>query len=223
MEKILERFIKYVKIDTTSSEETGTLPSTEGQRVLAQILKNELEELGVSEVSVTDDCFVLARIPASAGHESAKTVGLLAHLDTAPDCSGKDVKPMIHKNYNGGVLQLEHGITIDPDTDHATEVGIGLAAFGGYRVPAGNICSIDVFTGPYYGIAINQHQTVSGHHRFDLFNKSSLRWRFGLGLNVWRLTVGAYFDLSMLKIENTPWSQNERESNVVSVGIGYNF
>ncbi len=116
MERILERFIKYVKIDTTSSEETGTLPSTEGQRVLAQVLKKELEELGVSEVSVTDDCFVLARIPASAGHESAKKVGLLAHLDTAPDCSGKDVKPMIHKAYDGGVLQLEHGISIDPET-----------------------------------------------------------------------------------------------------------
>ena len=73
MERILERFIKYVKIDTTSSEETGTLPSTEGQRVLAQVLKKELEELGVSEVSVTDDCFVLARIPASASEEGGVT------------------------------------------------------------------------------------------------------------------------------------------------------
>lgn len=79
------------------------------------------------------------------------------------------------------------------------------------------------FTGPYYGIAINQHQTVSGHHRFDLFNKSSLRWRFGLGVNVWRLTVGASFDLGLLKFDKESRWYDDRESNVVSVGIGYNF
>ena len=132
------------------------------------------------------------------------------------------VQPRLSVYYEHHEIDMLDGITIDPDTDHATEVGIGLAAFGGYRVPAGNICSIDVFTGPYYGIAINQHQTVSGHHRFDLFNKSSLRWRFGLGLNVWRLTVGASFDLGLLKV-SPEWEHSDRESNVVSVGIGYNF
>ena len=145
-------------------------------------------------------------------------------------CLGKGffVRPELsfyYRNYSRirgiGNTNTVHGPS-DKD-NHASETGIGIAAFGGYRVPAGKICSIDFFTGPYYGIAINQHKTDQGYHFFDLRNKSSLRWRFGLGVNVWRLTVGASFDLSMLKIGNTPWAQNERESNVVSVGIGYNF
>ena len=133
------------------------------------------------------------------------------------------VQPRLSVYYEHHEIDMLDGITIDPDTDHATEVGIGLAAFGGYRVPAGTICSIDFFTGPYNGISINQHQTVSGHHRFDLFNKSSLRWRFGLGVNVWRLTVGASFDLGLLKFDKESRWYDDRESNVVSVGIGYNF
>lgn len=106
--------------------------------------------------------------------------------------------------------------------DHLTEVGFGVACLGGYRFPVGKEFSVDLQTGPYYGIAIDQHQTVFGHHRFDLYNKSSLRWRFGLGLNVWRLTVDASFDLGLLKVRPER-EHSDRESNVVSVGIGYNF
>lgn len=106
--------------------------------------------------------------------------------------------------------------------DHLTEVGFGVACLGGYRFPVGKEFSVDLQTGPYYGIAIDQHQTIFGHHRFDLYNKSSLRWRFGLGLNVWRLTVNASFDLGLLKVRPER-EHSDCESNVVNVGIGYNF
>ena len=106
--------------------------------------------------------------------------------------------------------------------DHLTEVGFGVACLGGYRFPVGKEFNVDLQTGPYYSIAFDQHQTIFGHHRFDLYNKSSLRWRFGLGLNVWRLTVDASFDLGLLKVRPER-EHSDRESNVVSVGIGYNF
>lgn len=110
--------------------------------------------------------------------------------------------------------------------DHTTEVGIGVACFGGYRFPIAKL-SLDVLTGPYYGIAINQHETFQTRHYFDLYNKSSLRWRFGVGLNVWKLTVSASFDVGMLQqkaYNDTLWEwTEEKESNVVSVGLSYNF
>lgn len=82
--------------------------------MLAQLLKEELRELGLKDAEVTENCFVFATIPASCGCEDRQTIGLLAHLDTAPDCIGKDVKPCVHKNYQGGSLALENGLTIDP-------------------------------------------------------------------------------------------------------------
>ncbi len=111
---LLERFLKYVKIDTASDEEAGRIPSCEGERDLAQLLKKELDEIGASETEVTDDCFVFATIPASEGCENARTVGLLAHLDTAPDCPGKNVKPCVHEAYDGGIITLDNGLKIDP-------------------------------------------------------------------------------------------------------------
>ena len=110
---------------------------------------------------------------------------------------------------------------------HASETGVGFAVFAGYRIPAGKL-SVDLFTGPYYSIAIDQHETYERlyagdsaptvSHDMNQFNTSSLRWRFGVGLNVWRLTISASFDIGVLKIDS-----NLRESNVAGVGIGYNF
>lgn len=111
---LLERFFEYVKINTTSNEDAGCIPSFEGERDLAKLLKKELEDMGAEEIEVTDACFVFATIPASKGYENTKTVGLLAHLDTAPDCSGENVKPCIHRAYDGGVISLENGLKIDP-------------------------------------------------------------------------------------------------------------
>lgn len=114
MNNLLERFIRYVKIDTTASEETGTIPSFSGEWDLAYLLKNEMLEMGIEDAEVTDNCFVFGTIPASPGCDDAKTIGLLAHLDTAADCIGKNVKPKVHKAYKGGGIKLDNGLIIDP-------------------------------------------------------------------------------------------------------------
>lgn len=114
MNHLLERFLRYVKIDTTSKEEAGTIPSFDGEWELARLLKGELLELGIEDAEVTKNGFVFGTIPASKGCENAKTIGLLAHLDTAPDCIGKNVNPQLHKGYQGGEIVLENGLKIDP-------------------------------------------------------------------------------------------------------------
>lgn len=114
MVNLLECFLNYVKIDTTSDQDAGVIPSFEGERVLAGVLRDELLKLGVIDAEVTDDCFVFGTIHASKGCENSKTVGLLAHLDTAPDCSGKNVKPQVHKAYDGGTIVLSNDVFIDP-------------------------------------------------------------------------------------------------------------
>ena len=114
MDDILKRFLKYVAIDTTSNDESKTIPSFAGERDLADLLKTELCEMGVEDAEVTENCFVFATVPATKGYENKKTIGLLAHLDTAPDCIGKNVQPRIHTKYAGQILELEDNVVIDP-------------------------------------------------------------------------------------------------------------
>jgi len=101
-----ERFIKYVVIDTQSCEEAKNVPSTEKQFKLAELLKKELEALGLERVQMTDNAYVYAFLPASEGMENEPTIGLIAHLDTATDFSGSDVRPLIHEGYNGRDINL---------------------------------------------------------------------------------------------------------------------
>ena len=101
-----ERFIKYAVIDTQSCEDSKTVPSTEKQFRLAELLKKELEELGLERVQMTDNAYVYAFLPASEGMENEPTIGLIAHLDTATDFSGSDVRPLIHEGYNGRDISL---------------------------------------------------------------------------------------------------------------------
>lgn len=95
MTKLVERFLKYVKFDTESSETSGTHPSSEGQRVLAEELKKELEAMGAKDIYLSELSYLYATIPASPDRASEPALGFLAHLDTSPDASGKDVKPSI--------------------------------------------------------------------------------------------------------------------------------
>lgn len=101
-----ERFIKYAVIDTQSSEDAQSVPSTEKQFKLAELLKKELEALGLERVQMTDNAYVYAFLPASEGMENEPTIGLIAHLDTATDFSGSDVRPLIHEGYNGRDINL---------------------------------------------------------------------------------------------------------------------
>ena len=112
-----ERFIKYVTVCTESSDESGLHPSTPEQFELANILKDELSAIGCADVRVDEKCYLYARIPASAGCEGAPKIGFIAHLDTAPDFSGKNVKPVITENYDGGDFKYPAADRIlTPDT-----------------------------------------------------------------------------------------------------------
>src|SRR4029077_4431962 len=96
---LLSRFLRYVGVDTQSDETNNTFPSTPGQLVLLKMLKQELSELGAADVQMTRDGYVGASIPANTRKARVPTLAFLAHVDTAPDCSGKNVKPIVHRKY----------------------------------------------------------------------------------------------------------------------------
>ena len=113
---ITERFLNYVSFDTQSDEETNMTPSTPGQMTFAKFLKAELESMGLSEISLDDNGYLMATLPANCDIE-CPTVGFIAHLDTSPDMSGKKVKPRIVENYDGKeiVLNSENKIILSPE------------------------------------------------------------------------------------------------------------
>ena len=115
MEKLIDRFLKYVSFETTSDEESGVTPSTPGQMVLAKYLKEELENLGLQEVFLDENGYLYATLPANTSKQ-VPVVGFIAHMDTAPDMSGKNVTPRIVQNYDGGdiVLNAAESIVLSP-------------------------------------------------------------------------------------------------------------
>ena len=110
---IVERFLKYVSFDTQSSEESETTPSTEKQWALARYLEQELKELGFEEVELDGNGYLYATLPANTDQQ-IPTIGFIAHMDTSPDASGKDVKPRIVKAYDGSDIVLSDGIVTSP-------------------------------------------------------------------------------------------------------------
>ena len=110
-EKITERFLKYVKFDTTADPNNFACPSTEGQRVFANYLVEELKKLGLEDANVDENSYVMATLKGNT--EGVDTIGFISHLDTAPDITGKNVKPRVIKNYNGEdiILNEEQNIT----------------------------------------------------------------------------------------------------------------
>ena len=110
---VTERFLKYIKFETTSNENIDCCPSTNGQTVLAEVLRNELEEIGLADVEVSKDGYVYATIESNTD-ENIPTVGFIAHMDTSPDASGKDVKARIVSNYDSSDITLnkEKNITL---------------------------------------------------------------------------------------------------------------
>ena len=110
---VTDRFLKHVTFDTQSSEETGTTPSTPGQRVFAEALVKELEALGLEDISIDEHSYVMATLPANTDSEETPVIGFIAHLDTSPDMSGKDVNPRI-VSYLGGdiILNKEDNVVL---------------------------------------------------------------------------------------------------------------
>ena len=105
VKSVLDRFLEYVSFDTQSDENSETVPSTGKQRLLAQVLAEELEAMGASEVTVTETGYVTAVLPATC-EEKIPSLGWIAHMDTSPALSGKNVKPRIVKKYLGGDICL---------------------------------------------------------------------------------------------------------------------
>ncbi|PHI18557.1 peptidase T [Lewinellaceae bacterium SD302] len=103
---IESRFIRYVKIDTQSDPHSTTYPSTEKQKDLSRLLVRELKELGIEDAEMNEHGLVYATIPASPGCEDAPTICFCSHVDTSPDASGKNIKPIVHRNYAGQDLVL---------------------------------------------------------------------------------------------------------------------
>lgn len=105
--KVEERLLKYVSYWTTSDETNNQIPSSDREFELARELEKELKELGLDKVILTDNCYVYGLLPATPGMKSKKAVGFIAHIDTAPDFSGENVKPQIISNYDGNDVLLK--------------------------------------------------------------------------------------------------------------------
>ena len=110
--ELKDRFLKYVSFDTQSDESSETFPSTAKQRVLLDYLAEEMKALGLTEVTVDKYGYAMGTIPATPGCEKAPVIGFIAHVDTAPDMSGADVKPHVIENYDGKDIRLNAGVTM---------------------------------------------------------------------------------------------------------------
>ena len=113
---VIERFLKYVSFDTQSDETTEITPSTSKQMVFAKYLQSELEDLGLEDISLDENGYLFATLPANVDRD-IPTIGFIAHMDTSPDMSGKDVKPRIVADYQGQDIPLceEEGIILSPN------------------------------------------------------------------------------------------------------------
>ena len=105
--RVEERLLKYVSYWTTSDEECRQIPSSERQFELGKVLEQELRDLGLEKVTLTDHCYVYGLLPATKGYADKPAVGFISHIDTAPDFSGKDVKPQIIPDYDGNDVLLK--------------------------------------------------------------------------------------------------------------------
>lgn len=114
---LVDRFLEYVKFDTQSDELTNMTPSTPGQMIFAQHLEKELHKMGLSDISLDNNGYLMATLPGNIAGRKVPTIGFIAHLDTSPDMSGRHVSPRIVEKYQGGdiTLNASEGIILSPD------------------------------------------------------------------------------------------------------------
>lgn len=115
MQNITDRFLKYISFDTQSDPNSDTVPSTEKQWDIARYLAKELEEIGMEDVSLDENAYIMATLPSNVDYK-VPTIGFIAHFDTSPDYTAKNVKPQLHENYDGGdiVLNKSEQIILSP-------------------------------------------------------------------------------------------------------------
>lgn len=185
--EVVERLVRYAKIETTSDRHNAAIPSTESQWDLARLLVDELAALGIKDVSIDDHCYVIASIPASPGMEGKPAVGFMAHVDTASDVSGANVKPRVVQNYDGKALALSPGWTLDPadfpelaeyrgDTIIVTDgtTLLGADDKGGVAIIMTALSAVlrdpSIKHGPLYAIFTPDEETGKGMDLFPLQN-----------------------------------------------------
>ncbi|MDR3301392.1 MAG: peptidase T [Spirochaetaceae bacterium] len=119
--KLEERLIRYAGVWTTSDKRCEDTPTTAGQWDLARLLEKELRALGLQDIELTEHCYLIARLPSTvkeSAHAAAlPVIGFLSHLDTSAEVSGKDVHPIVERNYDGRIIELADGVTLDPAED----------------------------------------------------------------------------------------------------------
>lgn len=116
-EKVIDKFIRYAKIDTQSDPKSDTTPSTQKQFDLARLLVKELQTMGIKDVELTDNCYVYATIPSNIDKE-IHNIGFVAHMDTSPDFNATGVNPQVIESYDGGKIKLgETDVYLDPEED----------------------------------------------------------------------------------------------------------
>lgn len=106
MNRLLNRFLSYVKLPTPGNEESETVPTSECQFDLARLLVQEMQEMGIADAHVDEKCYVYGSLPATPGYEKAPAIGFIAHMDTVSEFADHEVRPVLHENYDGGVLEL---------------------------------------------------------------------------------------------------------------------
>ncbi|HSL22099.1 MAG TPA: peptidase T [Vicinamibacterales bacterium] len=131
----LERFLRYVRLDTQSSEASVSVPSTPGQLTLMRMLAGELQALGVADAAVDEFGYLMATLPATAGREDAPAIGFLAHVDTSPEMSGQDVNPIVHRAYDGRDVVLPDDpsmvLRVEDDPELRSQLGNDLVTASG--------------------------------------------------------------------------------------------
>lgn len=111
--EVLERFLRYVRVGTTSDRKSDLTPSTSGQWELARMLEQELAALGLTDIELDEHCYLIARLPATSGYEASPVIGLMAHVDTASDVTGENVQPQVVEHYDGEAIAVGE-YTLDP-------------------------------------------------------------------------------------------------------------
>jgi tripeptide aminopeptidase len=112
---LLERLVRYVQIDTQSARDRTSCPSTAGQLELGRLVAGELRDAGLTDAELDENGYVMATLPGVSGEPEITPVGLIAHLDTSPDAPGRGVEPLVHRAYDGGLIELPRGgTTLDP-------------------------------------------------------------------------------------------------------------
>lgn len=148
-EKVLQRFLRYVQVDTRSDERSTTFPTTEGQWELLRLLRQELEELGLQEVELDAHGYLFATVPPTVQDPKLPTVGFLAHVDTSPELSGSGVRPLVHRNYRGEPIVLPDApnAILSPENDPALWEAVGedlVTASGTTLLGADDKCGVAV-------------------------------------------------------------------------------